>query len=152
MQVGGTPTNTPYRADITLPAGKAVDYRMDITFMEADQFYLVDLQSQLAASGWPYHVQASVTAPPAAPAHLTFHRETQSGTSTIVVSWAAPAAGQPVPTGSTVTGSGCGTLQSSNAADARFTGAPKSATTCTAIVSLLNSAGSSASVTASARV
>jgi hypothetical protein len=152
MQVGGTATNTQYRADITLPAGKAVDYRMDITFMEADQFYLVDLQSQLAASGWPYHVQASVTAPPAAQAHLNFHRETQSGTSTIVVSWAAPAAGQPVPTGSTVTGSGCGTLQSSNAADARFTGAPKSATTCTAIVSLLNSAGSSASVTASARV
>jgi hypothetical protein len=30
---------------------------MDITFMEADQFYLVDLQSQLVASGWPYHVQ-----------------------------------------------------------------------------------------------
>ena len=63
MQVGGTATNTQYRADITLPAGKAVDYRMDITFMEADQFYLVDLQSQLVASGWPYQVQASVTAP-----------------------------------------------------------------------------------------
>jgi hypothetical protein len=152
VQVGGTATNTQYRADITLPAGKAVDYRMDITFMEADQFYLVDLQSQLAASGWPYHVQASVTAPPAAPAHLTFHRELQGGTSTIVVSWAAPAAGQPVPTGSTVTGSGCGTLQSSNAADARFTGVPKSVTTCTATVSLLNSAGSSPSTTASARV
>jgi hypothetical protein len=51
-----------------------------------------------------------------------------------------------------VTGSGCGTLQSSNAADARFTGVPKSATTCTATVSLLNSAGSSPSTTASARV
>ena len=152
VQVGGTATNTQYRADITLPAGKAVDYRMDITFMEADQFYLVDLQSQLTASGWPYHVQASVTAPPTAPAHLTFHRELQGGTSTIVVSWAAPAAGQPVPTGSAVTGSGCGTLQSSNAADARFTGVPKSATTCTATVSLLNSAGSSPSTTASARV
>lgn len=152
VQVGGTATNTQYRADITLPAGKAVDYRMDITFMEADQFYLVDLQSQLAASGWPYHVQASVTAAPAAPAHLTFHRELQGGTSTIVVSWAPPAAGQPVPTGSTVTGSGCGTLQSSNAADARFTAVPKSATTCTATVSLLNSAGSSPSTTASARV
>jgi hypothetical protein len=63
VQVGGTAANTQYRADITLPAGKAVDYRMDITFMEADQFYLVDLQSQLAASGWPYQVQASVTAP-----------------------------------------------------------------------------------------
>jgi hypothetical protein len=74
VQVGGTAANTQYRADITLPAGKAVDYRMDITFMEADQFYLVDLQSQLATSGWPYHVQALVTAPPAAPAHLTFHR------------------------------------------------------------------------------
>ena len=61
---GGTAANTQYRADITLPAGKAVDYRMDITFIEADQFYLVDLQSQLAASGRPYHVQASVTAPP----------------------------------------------------------------------------------------
>jgi hypothetical protein len=152
VQVGGTATNTQYRADITLPAGKAVDYRMDITFMKADQFYLVDLQSQLAASGWPYHVQASVTAAPAAPAHLTFHRELQGGTSTIVVSWAPPAAGQPVPTGSTVTGSGCGTLQSSNAAGARFTGVPKSATTCTATVSLLNSAGSSPSTTASARV
>src|SRR5690349_15731506 len=114
--------------------------------------YLVDLQSQLAASGWPYHLQALVTAPPTAPAHLTFHRELQGGTSTIVVSWAAPAAGQPVPTGSTVTGSGCGTLQSSNAADARFTAVPKSATTCTATVSLLNSAGSSPPTTGSARV
>jgi hypothetical protein len=65
------------------------------------------LQSQLAASGWPYRTQASVSAPPAAPAHLTFHRHLQGGTSAIVVSWAAPAAGQPVPTGSTVTGSGC---------------------------------------------
>jgi hypothetical protein len=152
VQVGGTATNTQYRADITLPAGKAVDYRMDITFMEADQFYLVDLQSQLAASGWPYHVQAPVTAAPAAPARLTIHRELQGGTSTIVVSWAPPAAGQPVPTGSAVTGSGCGTLQSSSAAGARFTGVPKSATTCTATVSLLNSAGSSPATTASARV
>jgi hypothetical protein len=152
VQVGGTATNTQYRADITLPAGKAVDYRMDITFMEADQFYLVDLQSQLAVSGWPYHTQASVSAPPAAPAHLTFHRQLQGGTSAIVVSWAAPAAGQPVPTGSTVTGSGCGALQSSNAAGATFTNVPKSATTCTATVSLLNSAGSSPATTASARV
>jgi hypothetical protein len=68
-QTSGTATNTQYLADITLPAGKAVDYRMDLSFMEADQFYLVDLQSQLAASGWPYHVQA-VTAPPAAPANV----------------------------------------------------------------------------------
>ena len=59
---------------------------------------------------------------PTAPSHLTFHRELQGGTSTIVVSWAPPTAGQPVPTGSTVTGNGCGTLQSSNAADALFTG------------------------------
>jgi hypothetical protein len=152
VQVGGTATNTQYRADITLPAGKAVDYRMDISFMEADQFYLVDLQSQLVASGWPYHVLATVSAPPAAPANLTFHRELQGGNSTIVVSWAPPAAGQPVATGSTVTGTGCGTLQSSNYADARFTAVPASTTTCTATVSLLNSAGSSPSTTASARV
>lgn len=152
VQVGGTATNTQYRADITLPAGKAVDAHMDITYIEADQFYLVDLQSQLVASGWPYHVQAVVTAPPRAPSNLTFHRELQGGKSTIVVSWAPPAAGQPVPTGSTVTGSGCGTLQSSNFADARFINVPASKTTCTATVSLLNSAGSSPSVTASARV
>jgi hypothetical protein len=152
VQVGGTATNTQYRADITLPAGKAVDYRTDISFMEADQFYLVDLQSQLAASGWPYHVQASVTAPPAAPAKLVFHREPQGGRSTIVVSWAPPTAGQPVPTGSTVTGNGCGTLQTSNYADARFVDVPASTTTCTATVSLLNSAGSSPATTASARI
>jgi hypothetical protein len=47
---------------------------------------------------------------------------------------------------------GCGTLQSSNAADGRFTGVPKSTTTCTATVSLLNSAGGSPPTTASARV
>jgi hypothetical protein len=152
LQVGGTATNTQYRADITLPAGKAVDYRMDITFMEADQFSLVDLQSQLAASSWPYHVQAVVTAPPAAPASLTFHRELQGGKSVIVVSWAPPAAGQPVPTGSTVTGAGCGTLQSSNYADAVFSAPSAAKTTCTATVSLLNSAGSSPPATASARV
>ena len=68
VQVGGTARNTQYRADITLPAGKAVDYRLDISFIEADQFYLVDLQSQLVASGWPYHVHAAVTAPPVASA------------------------------------------------------------------------------------
>ena len=151
-QVGGTARNTQYRADITLPAGKAVDYRMDISFMEADQFYLVDLQSQLVASGWPYHVTAAVTAPPAAPANLTFHQELAGGISTIVLSWAAPAAGQPIATGSTVTGTGCGTLQSSSYASARFTGVPASTTTCTATVSLLNSAGSSPPTTASARV
>ena len=74
-----------------------------------------------------------------------------------MVGVAPPRPGRPtplaaVPAGSTVTGSGCGTLQSSNAAGARFTGVPKSATTCTATVSLLNSAGSSPSTTASARV
>jgi hypothetical protein len=100
VQVGGTATNTQYRADITLPAGKAVDYRMDITFMEADQFYLVDLQSQLAASGWPYHVQASVTAAPAAPAHLTFHRELQGGTSTATESLLNSAGSSPPTTAS----------------------------------------------------
>jgi hypothetical protein len=152
VQVGGTARNTQYRADITLPAGKAVDYRMDISFTEADQFFLVDLQSQLVASGWPYHVQAAVTAPPAAPAHLSFHRELAGGKSTIIVSWDPPAAGQPVATGSTVTGSGCGTLQSFSYASARFTDVPASTTTCTATVSLLNSAGSSPSTTASARV
>jgi len=55
---------------------------------------------------------------PAAPANLSFHRELQGGKPTIVASWAQPAAGQPVPTGSMVTGSGCRTLQSSNAAGA----------------------------------
>jgi hypothetical protein len=153
VQVGGTATNTQYRADITLPAGKAVDARLDISFMEADQSYLVDLQSQLVASGWPYHVQVAVTAPPAAPANLTFRREVVPGVkTTIVVSWAPPAAGQPVPTGSTVTGSGCGTLQRSYADQARFTDVPASTTTCTATVSVLNSAGSSPSTTASGRV
>jgi hypothetical protein len=93
VQVGGTATNTQYRADITLPAGKAVDYHMDITFEEADQFSLVDLQSQLAASGWPYLVQSVVTAPPKAATNLTFHREVWGGKSMIIVTWAPPAAG-----------------------------------------------------------
>jgi hypothetical protein len=75
VQVGGTATNTQYRAGITLPAGKAVDYHMDITFEEAGEFFLVDLQSQLAASDWPYHVQSEVTAPPKAATNLTFHRD-----------------------------------------------------------------------------
>src|SRR5262249_58234364 len=127
-QVAATATNTQYRADITLPAGKAVDYHMDITFEEADQFSLVDLQSQLAASGWPYHVQSVVTAPPKAATNLTFHREVWGGKSMIIVTWAPPAAGQPVPTGSTVTGTRCGTLQSSSYADAAFT-APSPAKT-----------------------
>ena len=66
---------------------------MDITFEEADQFSLVDLQSQLAASGWPYHVQSVVTAPPKAATNLTFHREVWGGKSMIIVTWAPPAAG-----------------------------------------------------------
>jgi hypothetical protein len=152
VQIGGTATNTQYRADITLPAGKAVDAHLDILFMEADQFFLVDLQSQLVASGWPYHVQTNVTAPPVAPTNLTFHRDGTSGRDFIDVNWAPPAAGQPVPTGSTVTGSGCGTLQSSHATSARFTDVPASTTRCTVTVSQLNSAGSSPSTTASARV
>jgi hypothetical protein len=152
VQVGGTATNTQYRTDITLPAGKAVDYRMDISFMEADQFYLVDLQSQLVASGWPFHVQAAVTAPPAAPTGLKLHREIAGGLPIIVVDWAPPAAGQPVATGSTVTGTGCGTLQTANFADARFVDVPAGTTTCKVTVSLTNSAGSSPSSTVSARV
>jgi hypothetical protein len=153
VQVGGTATNTQYRADITLPAGKAVDAHMDISFLEAGQFSFSDLQSQLVASGWPYQVQVVVTAPPVAPANLTFTREVVRGVPTvIVVSWAPAAAGQPVSTGSTVTGSGCGTLQASHATQARFTNVPRSTTTCTATVSQLNSAGSSPSTTASARV
>jgi hypothetical protein len=58
VQVGGTAADAQYRADITLPAGKAVDYRMDISFAEADPSCLAALQSQLVASGWPYHVGA----------------------------------------------------------------------------------------------
>ena len=152
VQVGGTATNTQYRADITLPAGQAVDYHMDITFEEAGQFSLVDLQSQLAASAWPYHVQSVVTAPPKAPAGLAFHREVWGGKSMIIATWAPPAAGQPVPTGSMVTGTGCGTLQSASYAEAAFTAPSAAKTTCTATVSLLNSAGSSPSATATARV
>jgi hypothetical protein len=152
VQVGGTATNTQYRADITLPAGKAVEAHLDINFIEADQFFLVDLQSQLIASGWPYHVQVAVTAPPVAPANLTFHRELAGGRDVIDVNWALPAAGQPVPTGSTVTGSGCGTLESSHATSARFINVPASTTTCTVTTSQLNSAGSSPSTTASGRV
>jgi hypothetical protein len=97
IQTGGTATNTRYRADITLPGGKAVDYHMDILFEEADQFFLVDLDSQLAASGWPSHVQAFVTAPPSAPTNVTFHRDLATGTPVIVVSWAPPVAGHRQP-------------------------------------------------------
>jgi hypothetical protein len=152
VQVGGTATNTQYRADITLPAGKAVEAHMSILFTEADQFFLVDLDSQLAASGFPSHVTASVTAPPAPPGHLTFRRDLTSGVPIIIVGWDRVAAGTPVPTGATATGSGCGTLQSANAGGVRFNNVPSSRVRCTVTVSLLNSAGSSAAVTATARV
>jgi hypothetical protein len=151
VQVGGTARNTQYRADITLPAGQALDYRMSISFMEADQFFLVDLNSQLYASGLPFMVHAAVTAPPAAARDITFHRELSGGRQSIVVSWAAPAAGAPVATGSTVTGTGCGTLSSSNAGSARFLDSPKP-TTCAVTVTLVNGAGSSPPASASARL
>jgi hypothetical protein len=151
VQVGGTATNTQYRADITLPAGKAVDYRLDISFMEADQFYLVDLQSQLIAAGWPDHVNAVVTAVPAAPRNVTFGRQIAAGKSIVVVSWAAPSDGQPVATGSVLTNISCGTLQSSSYASAWFANVPPSSV-CSLTVSLANSAGNSPSVNVSARV
>ncbi|WP_433384605.1 hypothetical protein ACQPZX_24090 [Actinoplanes sp. CA-142083] len=151
VQVGGTAKNTQYRADITLPAGKAVDYRMNITFLPFGEFSLVDLQSQLVASGWAYHTVASVNAAPAAPAHLTFQRDLTSGRPIIIVSWDPPRSGQPIATASAVTGTGCGTLQSTNYAGARFT-APASTTTCTVTASLSNSAGSSPATTASGRI
>jgi hypothetical protein len=67
VRAGGTAADAEYHADITLPAGKAVDYRLDISFTAADLSCLAALRSQLAASGWPYHVRASVT-PASAPA------------------------------------------------------------------------------------
>src|SRR5215468_245317 len=150
----------PFGRDIRMPSFATLRpisvrrwfYHMDITFEEAGQFSLVDLQSQLAASGWPYHVQSVVTAPPKAATNLAFHREVWGGKSMIIVTWAPPAAGQPVPTGSTVTGTGCGTLQSSSYADAAFIAPSSAKTTCTATVSLLNSAGSSPPATATARI
>jgi hypothetical protein len=151
VQVGGTATNTQYRADITLPAGQAIDYRLSISFIEADQFFLVDLNSQLYASSWPSHVNAVVTAPPAAARNVTFHRELLGGKDTVVVSWDPPGAGQPVPTGSNATGSVCGTLQATHAGSALFVDLPRRSL-CTVTVSLVNGAGSSPPVTASARV
>jgi hypothetical protein len=152
VQVGGTATNTQYRADITLPAGKAVDYRMDISFLPANEFALVDLQSQLVASGWAYHTVASVSAVPAAPAHFTFHRDVAGGLPVIIVGWDPPAAGQPIATGSTVTSTGCGTVKSNSYASVWFGSVPSGTATCTVTVSLTNSAGSSPPATASARV
>jgi hypothetical protein len=151
VQVGGTARNTQFRADITLPAGKAVDYNLEISYEEADQFTLVDLQSQLVGAGWPHHVQALVTAPPVAARHLTFRRELLMGKSTVVVTWDPPAAGEPVPSGSTLTGSTCGTLRKSFADEALFIDQPPSGT-CTVTVRLVNGAGSAPPVTAAARV
>jgi hypothetical protein len=151
VQIGGTARNPQYRADITLPAGVALNYRLSISYLDVEHSSLVDLDSQLAASGWPYHVDAIVTAPPAQPAHLTFHREVLSNKSTVVVGWDPPAAGAPVPTGSTLTGSTCGTLKAAYASEALFTDLPRSSR-CTVTVSLFNSAGSSPATTGSARL
>ena len=152
VQVGGTATNAQYRADITLPAGKALDYRMDISFIESDQFSLVDLNSQLAAAGWPRHTIASVTAPPAAPTGFTFHRDVRGGLPVIVVDWNEPAAGQPIATGSTVTSTGCGTLDTHTYRSVWFRDVPTRTTTCTTTISVFNSAGDSQPTIASARL
>jgi hypothetical protein len=124
---------------------------MSISYLDVDHSTLVDLDSQLAASGWPYHVNAIVTAPPAAPRNLTFHRELLMGKSTVVVRWDPPAAGAPVPTGSTLTGSSCGVLKASFASEAEFTDLPRRSL-CSVTVSLFNGAGSSPATTGSARL
>ena len=152
VQVGGTATNTRYRADITLPAGKAVDYHIDFNFLPANEFALVDLDSQLAASGWNYHTIASVTAPPAAPAGFTFHRDVAGGLPIIVVDWAEPAAGQPIATGGTATSSGCGTPETITYDSVWFKNPPTRATTCSVTVNVTNSAGASPATTASQRL
>ena len=151
VQVGGTATDTRYRADITLPAGQAIGYRLSIQFMEAGQFFLADLNSQLYASSWPYLVNAIVTAPPQAPRNLTFHRELLQGMNAVVVAWDPPAAGQPVATGSTVLNSSCGTLWRTHASDVLFTDLPASSL-CSVTVSLVNGAGSSPATTGSRRL
>lgn len=152
VQVGGTATNTRFRADITLPAGKAVDYHMAINFLPANEFGLIDLASQLAASGWNYHTIASVTALPAAPGNFTFHRDVAGGLPIIVVDWAEPSAGQPIATGATVTSSGCGTAESISYRSVWFKNPPTRTTTCTVTVNVTNSAGASPPTTASARL
>jgi hypothetical protein len=151
VQTGGGARNPQYRADITLPAGVALNYRLSISYLDVDHSTLVDLNSQLAASGRPYHVDAIVTAPPAQARNLTFRREVFSNKSTVVVSWDPPAAGTPVPTGSTLTGSSCGTLKSARASQAQFTDLPRPSL-CRVTVSLSNSAGSSPATTGSARL
>jgi hypothetical protein len=70
VPAGGTATDAQYRADITLPAGKAVDYRLDISLVAAGPSCLAALRSQLVASGWPYHVRASATPAPAKSARV----------------------------------------------------------------------------------
>ena len=151
VQVGGTATDTRYRADITLPAGQAVDYRLSIQFMEAGQFFFADLNSQLYASSWPYRVNAVVTAPPEAPRNLTFHREVLEGRNAVVVSWDPPAAGRPVATGSTVLSSSCGTLWRTHASEVLFTDLPGNSL-CSVTVSLVNGAGSSPPTSGSRRL
>jgi hypothetical protein len=151
VQTGGTARNTQYRADITLPAGQAIDYRLSISFMEADQFFLVDLNSQLYASSWPSHVNAIVTAPPAAARNLAFHREVLEGRNAVVVSWDPPAAGAPVATGSTVLSSSCGTLWRTHGSDVLFTDLPANSL-CSVTVSLTNGAGSSPPTSGSRRL
>ena len=152
VQVGGTATNTQYRADITLPAGKALDYHMDLSFLPANEFALVDLDSQLAASGWNYHTIASVTAPPAAPAGFTFRRDVAGGLPIIVVEWAEPADGQPIATSATVASSGCGIAESISYRSVWFKNPPTRTTTCSVTVNVTNSAGASPATTASARL
>ena len=151
VQIGGTARNPQYRADLTLPAGVALNYRMSISYLDVDHSSLVDLDSQLAASGWPYHVNAIVTAPPAAPRNLSFRREVFNNRNTVVVSRDPPAAGAPVPTGSTLTGSTCGTLKSARASEAQFVDLPQPSL-CTVRVSLFNGAGSSPATTGSSRL
>jgi hypothetical protein len=150
VQVGGTATNTQYRADITLPAGTAVDYQMIITFWPAGEVAPVDLQSQLVASGWNYHTITSVTAAPAAPDDFTFQRDVVAAGPIIAVDWAEPEFGQPIATGATVTSSGCGIAESITYRSVWFTHVPTGTTTCTVTVSVTNSAGASPPTTASA--
>jgi hypothetical protein len=151
VQVGGTATNTRYRADITLPAGTAADYQMTITFWPAGGAAAVDLQSQLVASGWNYHTITSVTAVPAAPDNFTFRRDVAAGgLPKIVVEWAEPEIGQPIATGATVTSSGCGRTASITYRSVWFVIVPTGTTTCTVTVSVTNSAGASPPTTASA--
>ena len=152
VQVGGTATNTRYRADITLPAGKALDYHMDLSFLPADEFALVNLQDQLVASGWNYHTIASVTAAPVAPTGFTFHRDVAGGLPIIVVEWAEPAAGQPIATAATVTSTGCGVAESISYRSVWFKNPPTRTTTCSVTVNVTNSAGASPATTASQRL